>query len=177
MQTGADSCFHCALPVPTDCNITVEIDGDLKPVCCPGCKAVAELIRDSGMSRYYELREAPDPGVGRPSEEAAEWQVFDQDDMLGAFAERQDGSAEATIFVGGMYCAACSWLIETTLKKLPGISTAEVSPVTHRLRVQWEPASTRFSQVLAALADLGYQPQPLAPRQQRDRNCSNSARR
>ncbi|MGB5256251.1 MAG: heavy metal translocating P-type ATPase [Woeseiaceae bacterium] len=163
MQTGADSCFHCALPVPTDCNITVEIDGDLKPVCCPGCKAVAELIRDSGMSRYYELREAPDPGVGRPSEEAAEWQVFDQDDMLGAFAERQDGSAEATIFVGGMYCAACSWLIETTLKKLPGISTAEVSPVTHRLRVQWEPASTRFSQVLGALADLGYQPQPLAP--------------
>ena len=154
MPTSAENCFHCALPVPTDCNITVEIDGDPKPVCCPGCKAVAELIRDSGMSRYYDLRDAPDPGVGRPSEEAAEWQVFDHDDMQSAFAERRNDVTEATIYVGGMYCAACSWLIETSLKKLPGVNTAEVSPVTHRLRVQWEPANARFSQVLGALADL-----------------------
>jgi len=163
MLVSTKSCFHCALPVPTDCTITVEIDGDRRPVCCPGCKAVAELIRDSGMSRYYDLREAPDPGVGRPSEEAAQWQVFDRDDMLGAFAELHDDAAEATIYVGGMYCAACSWLIETTLKKLPGVDTAEVSPVTHRLRVRWETENARFSQILDALANLGYQPQPLAP--------------
>ena len=163
MLTSAESCFHCALPIPTDCTITVEIDGGLKPVCCPGCKAVAELIRDSGMSRYYELRDAPDPGVGRPSEEDTEWQVFDHDDMQSAFAERQNDTAEATIYVGGMYCAACSWLIETTLKTLPGVNAAEVSPVTHRLRVRWDPANARFSQILGALADLGYQPQPLAP--------------
>ncbi|MGI9232681.1 MAG: heavy metal translocating P-type ATPase metal-binding domain-containing protein, partial [Woeseiaceae bacterium] len=52
------TCFHCALPVPTDCNITVEIEGESRPVCCPGCKAVAELICDSGMSRYYTMRDA-----------------------------------------------------------------------------------------------------------------------
>jgi len=157
------TCFHCALPVPGSCDLTVNIDGYDRPVCCPGCKAVAELIRDTGMSRYYELRDAPEPGVGRPLEEAAEWQVFDRQDMLDAFAERQNEHVEATIYVGGMYCAACSWLIEATLTKLPGVATAEVSPVTHRLRVRWHAASARFSQVLGALADLGYQPQPLAP--------------
>ena len=160
-DTGA--CFHCALPVPPGCNLTVEIDDDTQPVCCPGCKAVAELIRDSGMSRYYAMRDAPDPGVGRPSDESAEWQVFDRDDMLTAFAELGADEAEATIYVGGMYCAACSWLIETTLTRLPGVGTAEVSPVTHRLRVRWRIGETEFSRILAALAALGYQPQPLAP--------------
>jgi len=163
MPTGAESCFHCALPVPTDCNLKVDIEGSRRPVCCPGCKAVAELIRDSGMSRYYAMRDAPDPGVGRPSEDAAEWQLFDGDDMLAAFAEQSADHTEATIYVGGMYCAACSWLIETTLTKLPGVDTAGVSPVTHRLRVRWRSADALFSTILASLADLGYQPQPLAP--------------
>ncbi|MBT8108918.1 MAG: heavy metal translocating P-type ATPase metal-binding domain-containing protein, partial [Gammaproteobacteria bacterium] len=70
-MTAPETCFHCALPVPASCNLTVDIEGERQPVCCPGCKAVAELIRDTGMSRYYELREAPDPGVGRPAEDAA----------------------------------------------------------------------------------------------------------
>jgi Cu2+-exporting ATPase len=163
MLMSSRTCFHCALPIPTDCNLNVDIEGERQPVCCPGCKAVAELIRDSGMSRYYALRDTPDPGVGRPAEEAAEWQVFDGDDMLRAFTGKNADAVEATIYVGGMYCAACSWLIETTLTKLPGVDTAEVSPVTHRLRVRWRPADTQFSEILGALANLGYQPQPLAP--------------
>ena len=157
------TCFHCALPVPADCNLIVDIEGDRRPVCCPGCKAVAELIRDSGMSRYYSLRDAPDPGVGRPPAETAEWQVFDSEDMLAAFADQSHDHAETTIYVGGMYCAACSWLIETTLNKLPGVESADVSPVTHRLRVRWRLADARFSTILATLAQLGYRPQPLAP--------------
>ncbi len=157
------TCFHCALPVPTNCKITVEIEGDSQPVCCPGCMAVAELIRDSGLSGYYAMRDAPAPGVGRPADETAEWQVFDHDDMLLAFAEPDAESVEATIYVGGMYCAACSWLIETTLTKHPGVEKAEVSPVTHRLRVRWRPDETQFSEILGTLSSLGYQPQPLAP--------------
>ena len=49
---------------------------------------------------------------------------------------------EATIYVGGMYCSACSWLIETTLAKQPGVASAEVNPITHRLRLRF-PAETR----------------------------------
>jgi len=158
-----DTCFHCALPVPTGCDLKVDFEGERRPVCCPGCKAVAELIRDSGMSRYYALRDTPDPGVGRPAEETVEWRVFDSDDMLRAFTEKNAEALEATIYVGGMYCGACSWLIETTLTKLPGVDTAEVSPVTHRLRVRWRLGQAKFSEILGTLASLGYQPQPLSP--------------
>ena len=159
----AGACFHCALPVATRDKFQVEIDGKLKSVCCPGCKAVAELIRDTGMSNYYAMREAPQPGVGRPADDAAEWQIYDRDDMLDAFAETANGQAEATIYVGGMYCAACSWLIETTLARVAGISSADVNPVTHRVRVYWHTADLGLGRILARLADLGYDPQPLAP--------------
>jgi len=162
-MTASDTCFHCALPVPTDCTLTVEFEDEQRPVCCPGCKAVAELIRDTGMSRYYDLRDTPDPGVGRPPEEAAEWRVFDSADMLGAFTEQHDDVREATIYVGGMYCSACSWLIETTLGKQPGVVSADVSPITHRLRLRFRAEDAQFSSYLATLASLGYQPQPMSP--------------
>jgi len=157
------ACFHCALPVERDDEFQVEIDGTLEPVCCPGCKAVAELIRDTGMSSYYAIRDAPQPGVGRPADDATEWQVFDRDDMIDAFSETRENEAEATIYVGGMYCSACSWLVESTLTSLAGIESAEVSPVTHRLRVRWNRGDIGLGQMLAALAGVGYEPQPLAP--------------
>ena len=159
----AETCFHCALPVPANCDIRVEIGGETHPVCCPGCKAVATLIRDAGFERYYDSRESPEPGAVRPAEDAGEWQVFDREDMLAAFATRDGTAAEATIYVGGMYCAACSWLIDVSLRKLPGIASADINPVTHRLRVAWDTSTIGFGRILATLADLGYKPQPLAP--------------
>ena len=158
-----ETCFHCALPVPANCDLRVEIGGARRPVCCPGCKAVATLIRDAGFERYYDSRERPDPGAVRPAEDAGEWQVFDREDMLAAFATRDGDTAEATIYVGGMYCAACSWLVDASLRKLPGITNADIDPVTHRLRVEWDTSSVGLGRVLATLADLGYKPQPLAP--------------
>ncbi len=157
------ACFHCALPVDPKTEFQVEIDGEQKPVCCPGCKAVAELIRDTGMSSYYAMREAPPPGAGKPAEDAAEWQVFDRDDMCEAFAEIEDDAAEATIYVGGMYCAACSWLIQSTLAAQPGIESADVNPVMHRVRVRWKRDANGLGRILGTLAKLGYEPQPLAP--------------
>ena len=137
----AESCFHCALPIPANCDIRVEIGGRQRPVCCPGCQAVATLIRDAGLENYYQSRDMPDPGAVRPAEEAGEWQVFDREDMLAAFATRDGDRAEATVYVGGMYCAACSWLIDASLRRLPGIVGADVNPVTHRLRVAWQPSA------------------------------------
>jgi Cu2+-exporting ATPase len=156
------TCFHCALPVTRIDRYQVEIDGVSRPVCCPGCKAVAELIRDSGMTNYYAMRDVPQPGVVRPADTIDDWQVYDRDDMLAAYATPVGDAAEATIFVGAMYCAACSWLIESTLTNVAGIEIVEVSPVTHQLRVRFDPDRIRLGGILSNIANLGYKPQPLA---------------
>ncbi len=162
-MTRTDTCFHCALPNPRGCDLTVEIEGIAQPVCCPGCKAVAELIRDSGLSNYYTMRDTPSPGVGKPPDDMAEWQVFNNVEMLQAFADTEPRTAEATIYAGGMYCSACSWLIETSLSEVPGVRSVDVNPITHRLRVRWLHENLGLGDLLAKLSSLGYQPQPLAP--------------
>ena len=82
--------------------------------------------------------------------------------MLDAFADTDDGLAEARIYAGGMYCSACSWLIETSLARMPGVQSVEVSPLTHRLRVRWAIDKSGLGDLLAVLSNLGYRPQPLA---------------
>ncbi len=159
----SDTCFHCALPNPAGADYSVTIEGVSQAVCCPGCKAVAELIRDTGMSSYYALRDAPEPGVGKPAEEDPQWQVFNSSDMLGAFATLSDDQAEATIYAGGMYCSACSWLLDTSLCKIPGVVAVDVNPITHRLRVRWQHRDVGLGDLLAAMSELGYRPQPLTP--------------
>ena len=162
-MTTAETCFHCALPIPPDCDIRVEIGGQRHPVCCPGCRAVATLIRDAGFERYYTSRDTPEPGIVRPREDAGEWQVFDREDMLTAFSVRAGDTVEASIYVGGMYCAACGWLIDSALGKAEGTRDVDISPVTHRLRVAWNPEEIGLGGVLSIIADLGYTPQPLTP--------------
>ena len=79
-----ESCFHCGEPVMTGNRYLVRVGDGQLPVCCPGCKAVAEFIRDSGLEQYYEFRTAPgltpdraDPGVANP-----EWLAYDRTALL-----------------------------------------------------------------------------------------------
>ena len=57
--------------------------------------------------------------------------------MLQAFADLDGDTAEATLYAGGMYCSACTWLIETTLANTAGVQSVDVNPITHRVRVRW----------------------------------------
>ncbi len=161
---AAPACFHCGLAVPQNFDATVLIDETEQPVCCPGCKAVAELIRDAGMSQYYNLRDTPSPGSNRPRLDVSrqDWLPFDRGDMLERFATVDNNTADALVYVEGMFCSACAWLIESNLQRLPGVISVEVSPITSRLRLRWSTTDIAFSTLLQRLVDLGYKPQPNA---------------
>ncbi len=66
------------------------------------------------------------------------------------------GAAQSQLQVSGMYCAACSGLIEQTLLKLPGVEGASVSPASARLALRWQPSRLALADVLAALQAIGY---------------------
>ena len=165
-MAAPDTCYHCALPIPADCDYEVDVDGTAKAVCCPGCKAVAELVLSAGLENYYKLRDAPEPGAGRPEAESSEWDSFNQADIQDAFSEALSGNASrrsATIYVAGMYCSACGWLIQTALGRMDGVSSVEINPIAHRIAVEFDPGTVRLGEILERLARLGYKPQPLAP--------------
>jgi P-type Cu2+ transporter len=158
-------CFHCGEALNGTEPWFVEIDGAGHRVCCPGCKAVAELIRDSGLADYYRYRTEPavrprDAATGTDPDDA--WRTFDRPEMLDAVSTPAgEGTRACTILVEGVRCAACSWLIERSLEHLPGVQEIRVNPATARARLVWDPGVLPLSEALRVLSRLGYPPHPV----------------
>ena len=153
-------CFHCHEPLPAGVDLTVAVDGQAQPVCCPGCQAVARLILD-GHADYYRFRTAP---AARPTAPPAAdaWTAFDRPQAQAAFVQTlANGRASAGFVVEGLRCAACAWLIERHLAPIDGVHEVRVSPATGRVQLTWQADAVRLSALLAALDALGYRPHPL----------------
>jgi Cu2+-exporting ATPase len=153
-------CFHCGEPVPLGENRTVRIDGRDRPVCCPGCEAVAGLIAGAGLTEFYRFRAGAAPTPAPDSSD--EWSAFDRDAVQAAFVRAlPDGHREALLAIEGMYCAACAWLIERMLGSIAGVEDVQVNPATGRAQLRWDPDQVALSRLLRRMNELGYGPQPL----------------
>lgn len=160
MNTATATCFHCGEDLPRRGIRYVHIDGAERPVCCPGCEAVAGLIADAGLADFYRYRTGPAP---TPSGSTAdEWTAFDREAVQKAFVRELGGQRrEAVVLVEGLYCAACAWLIEHVLAGEPGLETIEVNPATGRALVRWQADRVALSRLLRRIAAAGYRPHPL----------------
>lgn len=161
---GRPDCFHCGETLTGTEPWFIEIDGQSHRVCCPGCKAVGELIRESGLADFYRFRTLP---AIRPAEGAVDpapelpWRPFDRPEMLESVsAPAGEGLRSCTMLVEGVRCAACGWLIERSLEQVPGVREIRVNPATARARLVWEPGTLPLSAALGVLSRLGYQPHP-----------------
>ena len=68
--------------------------------------------------------------------------------------------AESSFLVSGMYCAACSGVIESALRAVPGVTEAQVSSAGHRARVRWNPEVVQASSLVLAVRKAGYDAVP-----------------
>ena len=145
------SCFHCGLPAPAASTWAVLIDGALQPMCCPGCAAVAQGIVDAGFSDYYTTRSE----FGANGADAAlippQLALYDADPRLNG----AQGGCDAVFSVEGIRCAACVWLIERHVARLPGVQRADMNVATERLHLRWNGAQCKPSDIIVALRAIG----------------------
>ena len=160
MSAPAD-CYHCGEPVPDGLSISARVGDTDHPMCCVGCKAVAEFIDSSGLNAFYKYRDRPDTELNLTPEES-DWLRFDSDDLLNRYVFSDDGRAEATLDIGGMYCSACVWLFDNALRNMPGIDKVDVNPATRRAVVRWQVGALKFSELLGAISRVGFKPSPVA---------------
>ncbi len=157
----AADCFHCGLPLPDagQPQWQVEIDGVSRAMCCPGCQAVAQAIVGIGQSVYYRTRTGFAGTVDADSLVPPELALYD-DTGFGAPFEGSAELCDAVLSVQGLRCAACVWLVEKRLARLPGIRAAHLNVATERLYVRWDKAQCQPSAIFQAVREVGYAAYP-----------------
>lgn len=63
----------------------------------------------------------------------------------------------ASLYIDGIHCLGCLWLLERLPELLPGVKSAELSMAHQILKVEIAPAQCRWADVIQLLGRLGYQ--------------------
>ncbi|MFC6634990.1 heavy metal translocating P-type ATPase [Microbulbifer taiwanensis] len=162
---NATACYHCGLPVPAGSNHSVNIGGSERPMCCPGCEAVAGAIVSGGLDNFYRYRdgnsERPEDSIAQTAQEPDRWAVYDLPEVQRQFVcDLGEGQRVAALLIGGISCAACVWLIEKHLGRCEGVDKVAVNASTQRAQICFDPARVNPSQLFAELECIGYRPAP-----------------
>ncbi|KXI22665.1 heavy metal translocating P-type ATPase [Photobacterium sanguinicancri] len=153
-------CYHCGDPVLTGHQFQVEILGETRDMCCPGCEAVAQTIVESGLTSYYEYRTAPAEKADLVPQQLQSLLLYDHEEVQQEFVRSNENSKEVTLSLEGVSCAACAWLIEKQLMREVGIISIRVNTTTHRALLAWDPEQTKLSHLLSCIHKLGYKAAP-----------------
>ena len=154
VAVAAAPCAHCGLDVPSG---LIEADAP-QQFCCTGCRTAYAILNEHGLGAYYtfaDRREEPVRASGRTYEE------FDHPAFRELYVKPLPGGlAQVELYLEGVHCASCVWLVERMPIVIPGVLQTELEIRRSRARVVWEPASLPLSSIARTLDSLGYPPHP-----------------
>lgn len=158
-------CYHCGGPVPSGTGFRVAIDGRERAMCCRGCQAVAQAIVNGGLASYYRHRsERAQTAREIVPEFLRQAQLYDHPAVQKSFViTAGEHRREAALILEGITCAACVWLNEQHLHRLPGVLEVSINYATHRARVAWDDQKIQLSGILTAISRIGYLAHPYDP--------------
>jgi P-type Cu2+ transporter len=154
-------CIHCGLPTHCDAGTPPE-----QVFCCSGCSGAYQLIHGWGLEDFYALRDQMKlTGSAQAAGLGGRYDDFDTPEFLGPSAPvaLADGTCRVELAVHGLHCGACAWLIENASARQVGLLSARVKMSDHTLRVVFDPAQIKLSQIAAWLDRLGYGLAPVDP--------------
>lgn len=158
------TCYHCQQPILAGTNIH---DDAGHVYCCTACRAVAAIISAHHLDQYYTVRDRPAP---RPDTayDHSHWQAYDLPDIAAQYTYHDGENNEIHLYIDGLHCAACTWLISRALERAHGITHTHINLTTGRAEIRWR--DTPLSAILATIADLGYTPNLTTPDQEERRD-------
>ncbi|WP_440464952.1 heavy metal translocating P-type ATPase [Psychrobacter sp. ASPA161_6] len=154
----AGHCFHCGDPVPQP-PFYADILGKSREMCCMGCQLASQSIVEAGLEQYYLDRSEINRTASLPTQ-LTRLEAYDHDEIKSQFVYAQDGLSVAELSVNNLRCAACTWLIESRLYEIDGISKCQVNLTNQRMRVIWDESKLPISRILAVINEIGYEAKP-----------------
>jgi P-type Cu+ transporter len=174
IQNPADVCDLCGLPLRAG-RYEGTFSGKTYQFCCQGCRQVFNVLieaanpGDPAKFRESDLfRQCLEKGIIPRSESdlvstsvdgESEKSLSGQDNQLepaGHLTAPTDSVLSLNLKVSNMWCPACAWLIDESLKKTPGIIDSTCNFSTDRLQVNYNPIKASPDRISEAVKKLGY---------------------
>jgi len=151
------TCSHCGLPVPAG---LVEAEAQ-QQFCCAGCRTAWEIIHDHNLERYYDIRLRLEAPSQKAMTSGAGFEEMDDPAFTELYVRSTpDGLAAVDLYLEGVHCAACVWLVERVSLLVEGVAEVRLDLGRARARVVWDPGTTALSTVARLLDGIGYRPHP-----------------
>ena len=168
------TCYHCSSIILPDELIEAELGGVIRPFCCPGCMAIAQTIHGEGLEVFYARRaqSCERPAAYLASNEIPETlKPYDDLSLRGRFTRPfgDAGDLETTLRLEKIRCAACVWLCEQHLRRIPGVKDVQINYVTQKVIVRFSPDQTSLARLLFEIERVGYEAWPFEPSLSLDR--------
>ncbi len=141
------ACAHCGLPTTSETE---------PAFCCSGCETVYHAIHHAGLSQYYDL------GNGERTPPSSKTDAaFDSSAFQDSIRILPDGTCETALFIDGVHCAACVWLVERMPTALDGVVESRLNLSRGRLEIRWSPDQVSMPTVAQWLSQFGYSAHPM----------------
>ena len=156
-RAASDACAHCGLEVPR----ALVDEGAERQFCCHGCRAVYAVIHEHGLDRYYAFRAETDAArePARPTGRSYA-ELDDPGFQARACWTTSDGLAATELYLEGVHCAACVWLVERLPGLVPGVVEVRLDLPRSRALVRWDARAVTLSAAARQLDALGYHAHP-----------------
>jgi len=173
-QNSSSVCDLCGLALSAG-RFEATFCGKTYRFCCLGCRQVFSILieaTDSGdPARFREsdlFNQCVEKGIIPRSEadlvslnmdgnsDGSPSGKVEAGTPSGQLATPKDGVLGLHLKVSNMWCPACAWLIDESLKKTPGVVGSACNFATDRLQVNYNPIKTSPDQVIDAVKKLGY---------------------
>lgn len=156
-ESQVKKCRHCSL----------EMDPRLYPetaeFCCNACQLVYEVIHENKLDNYYALRDSGEFSPTPAKIIESTFQHFDDPVFINANVRSTGDISEVKLYLSGIHCLACLWLIEKLPDLLSGVINARLDYSRSIVCIKYSSATLKLSDIAAKLNQLGYPPFELNP--------------
>ncbi len=150
-------CSHCALPVPPGLLVR---DSELQ-FCCHGCETVYGAITGAGLERYYHMRQSSGAAAVATRSSGRNYAELDDQSFAALYIrELPQGLRQVELFLEGVHCSACVWIVERLSQVLPGVVNARLDLHRASAEVVWDPKVANLADIARTLDRFGYPPHP-----------------
>ncbi|MBS1776759.1 MAG: heavy metal translocating P-type ATPase metal-binding domain-containing protein [Bacteroidetes bacterium] len=148
-----NDCFHCGSTCFSD-----DFVFDGRSFCCDGCKLVYEILNNNGLCDYYNIQKHP--GLAQiKSIRNGKYGYLDEDTISQKLFKFSDGkNAIVTLYIPGVHCSSCMWLLENLHRINTGIIDSRLNFSAKEVTVHFHQEKISLRSVVELLTTIGYEP-------------------